>query len=244
MRDNGDGTLVLDLPRRRDDSGHVASAQIIPFPGSRRATAATGLENATTERDITAVFNNVAAVLGPRCAAHAPSVFAALGALVGFATQQKLIAEGGAAWAQPNRAEHLDRFLLSEQPRDGSLWCKLRAAAAALGVQHLPDPNKLLDATLRCVGTTQFGLITLPLEYKLLQQPQASLQDLWAPLSVASTPSGVADLFGEACARRVAVEQRAVPPHVALRIVMQAALAMALIEPRVIPGAMVKPKGH
>ena len=110
----------------------------------------------------------------------------------------------------------------------------------------MPDPSKLLQSTLRCVGTTQFGLITLPLEYKLLQQPQSALLQLWAPLcrdlaSVSPSNQNLHRLFAAASARSVCLEHRSVPPHVALRIVMQAALAMALVEPRVIAGAAVKP---
>ena len=156
-----------------------------------------------------------------------------------------LLLKGGSAWAQPKRAEHLDRLLLSETPRDNSLWICLQTAAHTLGALHLPDPNTLLQATLRCVGTTQFGLITLPLEYKLLQQPQAALAEVWAPLCRDLSNEGVAmaampELFAQACARRIAADQRTVPPHVSVRIIMQSALAMALLEPRVIPGAALK----
>jgi hypothetical protein len=42
------------------------------------------------------------------------------------------------------------------------------------------------------------------------------------------------------CAERVVTARREVPPHVALRIVMQAALSMALVEPRLIRGAASK----
>ena len=201
---------------------------------------------ASGERAIAAVLGLLASTLDARSAAHAPTVLAALGALAGFAAQQKLMQEGGAVWAQPSRAEHLDRLLLSEVPRDASLWRTLQTSAHALGAQHLPNPNTLLDATLRCVGTTQFGLITLPLEYRLLQQPQAALAAVWVPVRNALVPAlaSVANLpgvFADACAQRIRSDVRAVPPHVALRIVMQAALAMALIEPRAIPGAATKP---
>ena len=250
MRDDRDGTIVLEAPQRRVTAdglvfGATGGANIIQFP-SRAGRDVQRSSQASGERAIAAVLDLLATTLDARSAAHPPTVLAALGALAGFAAQQKLMLEGGTVWAQPSRAEHLDRLLLSELPRDASLWRTLQTAAQALGAQHLPNPNTLLDATLRCVGTTQFGLITLPLEYRLLQQPQVALAAVWIPVrhALAPPPASAAHLpsvLADACASRIRSDARAVPPHVALRIVMQAALAMALIEPRAIPGAATKP---
>ena len=239
MRDDSQDLGVLELPSAR--AGVASGAVIIPFPTRAPLSPRQPAARITVvdPRDIELVLQRVTRELDLASAAHAPTQLAAHGALAGFAAQQMLLREGGSSWAQPKRAEHLDRLLLSESHRDGSLWFRLREAAAEVGAQHLPDPNKLLQATLRCVGTTQFGQLTLPLEYKLSQQPQSSLTRLW-PV-VASDVGGVApELFAAVCARRVVIDHRVVPPHVALRIVMQAALAMALIEPRIIPGSVVK----
>ena len=246
MRDERDGLSVHEAAR----SAAIAlpSATIIPFPG-RRVASPRNTTSAVDERAVNGVLEAVSSALAPRSAQHAPTLLATLGGMTGFAIQQMLLLEGGSVWAQPKRAEHLDRLLLSESQRDGSLWYALQTSAHALGVQHLPDPNTLLQATLRCVGTTQFGLITLPLEYRLLQQPQSTVCDVWAPVSRAVVQDGVspaqlATALVTACARRIALDQRAVPPNVGLRIVMQSALAMALIEPRTVPGAALKPLPH
>ena len=53
-------------------------------------------------------------------------------------------------------------------------------------------------------------------------------------------PAAWPRLMSAMCAERVVVARTEVPPHVALRIIMQAALAMALVDPRAIPGAALK----
>ncbi len=244
MRDERDGLLVLEGAAPGAVTA-LPSAIIIPFP-SRRMPVAGSSKSLADDGSVSAVSDAISVALAPASAQHAPTHLAALGGMAGFAIQQMLLLEGGHAWAQPKRAEHLDRLLLSESERDGSLWFALQRAAHAVGAQHLPDPNTLLQSTLRCVGTTQFGVITLPLEYKLLQQPQATLSGLWAPVSRAlvndrASSARLPNALVQACARRVALDQKFVPPHVALRIIMQAALAMALIEARTIPGAALKP---
>ena len=249
MRDERDG-LQNGQPNRSASSGvaGLEGAVIIPFP--RRSALTDGrMQRAVSDQHVGAAIDAVVLGMASRSAAHSPTVLAALGGLSGFAIQQMLLREGGVAWSQPRRAEHLDRLLLSEKVADASLWLQLRDAAHALGAHHLPDPNTLLQATLRCVGTTQFGLVTLPLEYKLLQQPQGMVADLWTGVSRALTDEGVSSaaltqVLIAACSRRVAKDSRIVPPHVALRILMQSALAMALIEPRVIPGATLKAQAN
>jgi hypothetical protein len=230
-----DLSLTLGKPR---DLSPVApgGATIIPFPVRfvrAPSNAAVPLLDAVTEG------------LEPKSRQHAPTMLAACGALAGFATQQALLLEGGSAWTQPVRAERLDTLLLSEASGDASLWWSLTMAAHTIGAQHLPDPRKLLASTLKCVGTSQFGQITLPLEYRLQEQPQTALVRLWARVRTVLdkgqvSPAMWARLMSAMCAERVVASKREVPPHVALRILMQAALAMALVEPRVVPGAALK----
>ena len=243
MRDESDGLQISQT-----SSGAHVGAIIIPFP-RRSPVTDMRAQRSGSEQHAAAALDAVMQVMPSKSGQHAPTLLAALGGLSGFAIQQMLLREGGNAWSQPRRAEHLDRLLLSEKRVDASLWFQLREAAHALGAHQLPDPNTLLQATLRCVGTTQFGLVTLPLEYKLIQQPQAMVVDLWAGVSRALSEdnlssASLAPALIAACCRRVASEARIVPPHVALRILMQSALAMALIEPRVIPGATLKTQAN
>ena len=242
MRDDRDGSLVIEATRGATSA--QPTAKIIPFP-SRRPSLSGSATTTADDRAAIAATEAICTTLSARNSQHGPTLLAAMGALCGFAIQQMLLLDGGLSWAQPKRAEHLDRLLLSETPRDSSLWFALQAAAHGIGAQHLPDPNTLLQATLRCVGTTQFGLVTLPLEYKLLQQPQATLCEIWASVSQTLRQDGVSaallpSTLIRACALCVAKEQRHVPAHVALRILMQSALAMALIEPRTVPGAALR----
>ena len=248
MRDDCE---LLTLPAGRATAAAPANpsgATVIPFPSGTARRPARPVATAVTAAAISRVTDLVTSALEPRSAGHPPTHLACLGALAGFAAQQSLLVAGGAAWVQPARAGHLDRLLLSETPSDASLWHALRGAAHGVGAQHLPDPQKLLAATLRCVGTTQLGRITLPLEYRLHEQPQSTLVQLWPRMSgclEALQMPAVAwpRLLADAAARRVVLEHSHIPPHVALRVVMQSALAMALVEPRVIPGAATKPGG-
>ncbi len=229
MRDDTPLMLTKDQPGR-------ATAQIIAFPV--RTMRASGSRNAD-------VATAIAAGLDQRSQPHAPTLLAASGALAGFAVQQEILLEGGSAWAQPMRATRLDNLLLSDAAKDASLWWTLCVAAHELGAQHLPDPKSLLASTLKCVGTSQLGQITMPLEYRLNEQPQTALVRLWARTRTMLDDAGVksADwprVMAALCAERVIVARRDVPAHVALRVVLQAALGMALIEPRLIPGAALK----
>ena len=220
-------------------------ANVILFP-SRQTRARQPVGVQITAQAVTSTFDLIATRLPPDCAGHAATRLAAVGAVAGFAAQQSLLLAGGLAWAQPARNGHLDRLLMSDGATDASLWYALRTSAHALGTRHLPDPQKLLEATLRCVGTTQLGRITLPLEYRLIEQPQPLLGLLWPAVragldELLVAPSAWPLLLARTAAQQVTMEPRRVPPHVALRIVMQAAIAMALIEPRGIQGAAVKP---
>ncbi len=238
-----DSRLLTDALMRDDlslmpstDVTPRTGATIIQFP-ARRAPSVRS--NSAT------VFDAVTEGLEPKSRLHAPTLLAASGALAGFAAQQALLLEGGQSWAQPMRAKRLDHLLLSAEPADASLWWALSIAAHELGAQHLPEPHKLLASTLKCVGTSQFGQITLPLEYKLNEQPQAALGRLWTRVRTVLDdgcvkPAAWPRLMATMCAERVVAARREVPPHVALRILMQSALAMALVEPRAIPGAALK----
>jgi hypothetical protein len=217
-------------------AGLRPSAEIIPFPVRNLRPARSSSAN---------IAAAIAEGLEPRSRQHAPTLLAASGALAGFAAQQALILEGGSSWAQPMRASRLDHLLLSTDPKDASLWWTLCVAAQELGAQHLPEPQVLLASTLKCVGTTQFGQITLPLEYKLKEQPQSALARLWPRVCATldespAKPPAWPRLMATICAERVVTARREVPAHVALRIVMQSALAMALVEPRLIHGAALK----
>ena len=233
-------------PISRPDAG--LGTNIIQFPARMpyRPDTRYGSSKPDAWDAVATLITTVADGHDARAPLHRPSTLAAMGALAGFAAQQTLLLGGGSGWLQPNRATHLDRLLLSDNPTDASLWHGLRDTAHALGVRHLPDPGKLLAATLRCVGTTQLGVITLPLAHRLNEQPQTSLTRHWARVRTGFDLAGLKPpawppLTAAACVRRVIMDQRQVPPHVAVRIVLQSAIAMALIEPRLIPGAAVKP---
>ena len=169
----------------------------------------------------------------------------ALGGIAGFAAQQSLLLQGGATWGQPMRAAHLDRLLVSTAPDCDSLWHHLQQAANLSGPTKLPDPAKLLTATQRCIGTTQLGVITLPPQHRLSEQPQTGLTRLWARVRSVLDDAGTdardwPKITSRAVALHLTAARQNVPIHVAVRIAMQAALAMALIEPRHIPGAAVR----
>ena len=222
----------------------ATSATILHFP-TRITPRPITLEPASGDA-VAALLAAVIAAQDHRIANHRPTLLASVGAVAGFAAQQSLLLDGGHRWLQPNRAKHLDRLLLSADPTHASLWRGLQQTATGLGVKHLPNPGKLLEATLRCVGTNQFGVIILPLNYRLVEQPQTTLLRVWAQTRNHfdrrdEKPAAWPSLAFSACTRRIVMDQRQVPPHVAVRIIMQSALAMALIEPKLIPGAALKP---
>lgn len=174
-----------------------------------------------------------------------PSTLAVLGGIAGFAAQQSLMLRGNPYWGQPMRAAHLDRMLISDKSEHASLWLRVREMALSMGQTRLPDPGRLLVATQKCVGTNQLGVITLPPQHRLTEQPQTGVTRLWARVRSALDDQKVEPYLWPGIAARAAAEQLAlsggkVPIHVAVRITMQAALGMALIEPKQIPGAALR----
>lgn len=174
-----------------------------------------------------------------------PSSLAVLGGIAGFAAQQSLMLRGNPYWGQPMRAAHLDRMLISDKSEHASLWLRVREMALSMGQTRLPDPGRLLVATQKCVGTNQLGVITLPPQHRLTEQPQTGVTRLWARVRSAFDDHAVEPYLWPGIAARAAAEQLAlsggkVPMHVAVRITMQSALGMALIEPKQIPGAALR----
>ncbi len=240
------GAIIIQFPViRRPVPKPDAKGAAIPAASSQASAAIHTLrhtDHASLAADLIALVAHAAA---ERTAPSGPTTLGALGAVAGFAAQQSLLLRGPTHWHQPMRAAHLDRILVSDAAADMSLWHQLKAATALQGTTQLPDPKKLLAVTQKCLGTNQFGVITLPPAHRLAEQPQTGLIRLWARVRDAFDAARIPPdqwpvICNRAAAAAVAGDLTQVPLHVAVRIIMQAALAMALVEPRQIPGAAVK----
>ena len=186
----------------------------------------------------------------------ATTSLATLGGIAGFAAQQSLLVRGPSHWTQPMRAEHLDRLLVANEAVFGgtpgpsgsalpSLWMRLKDAAGPAAADRLPNPIQFLAAAQKCVGTSQLGVITLPPQHRLAEQPQTGLTRLWARARQSFDANGVdcahwPAVTAAAAATPIPLTAGRVPLPVARRLVMQSALSMALIEPRQIPGAALR----
>ncbi|MEQ1649713.1 MAG: hypothetical protein ABL898_14105 [Hyphomicrobiaceae bacterium] len=244
-----------------DTDASPASAVIIRFPIVRRPIPSADAQPVAPRTATTAELHTLRHVDNASLAADlitlvlratadktefsGPTTLGALGAVAGFAAQQSLLLRGPTLWHQPMRAAHLDRMMVSDAATDMSLWHQLKAATATHGTTQLPDPKKLLAVTQKCLGTNQFGVIILPPAHRLSEQPQTGLIRLWARVRDAFDAGRIPPetwpvICSRAAAAAIAGDLTKVPVHVAVRIIMQAALAMALVEPRQIPGAAVK----
>lgn len=178
---------------------------------------------------------------------HAESLLCALGALAGYACQ--------ASVRQRNLAQGLaeDAGLVTIETRNGSkyfygdavnsplaesrysVWGLAAAAAQKSGCQTLPDLAAMFSHSMNTIGSAEFGLLRLPLRQSPADQPLNYLKALWPNLlptirMLCPHPAHWPIMFGLAIQDAIHGGKTVIDPCIALRIVMESAIAMSKVD--------------
>ena len=185
---------------------------------------------------------------------HCETLLTATGAIAGYAIQQSLwegmIKPGKMAIAQVFKVietgsgeafffgDALDNMLVSPDPKHQSLWRAISPAAVAQGGENLPEMASLLRHCNATMGTTQFGLPRLPDDHLPNMAPRTALNRLWrgARLLLAlSDPVIWPQHMAQVTHRLMHAMKDSISADLALKLVMEAAVPMARVDPTTVP---------
>jgi hypothetical protein len=184
--------------------------------------------------------------MGSSRGVHVESLLAVCGALAGHACQASLRARSRAAGQAETAGLHLVRtaeggaFLVGEglcqllfnDPY--STWGLAAGAASQAGCATLPDPAALWRHGMESLGDEVFGVPVVPSLHQPTAESLASLPDLWPALlplarRLCPDPAEWPILFGLVAQKAITMGKGVIDPCIALRIVMDTAIASAMV---------------
>jgi hypothetical protein len=177
---------------------------------------------------------------------HAESLLAVIGALAGQAAQASLRARAVAEGRSPSApfqtvrtgdgrsfviGEELARALAEDRL---SPWSLVAGEAQHAGCRDLPDLGELFAHGIRSLGSERFGVPEVPDRHQPLPGALSCLPELWPrlfPLArlFCPDPAQWPVLFGLAAQQVLAMAAEVIDPCIALRIVMDTAIANAKV---------------
>ncbi|KEF41889.1 MAG: hypothetical protein ER33_09085 [Cyanobium sp. CACIAM 14] len=186
---------------------------------------------------------------------HVESLLAVCGALAGQACQASLLARARATGhTEPPGLHRVDTrdgssFLVGDPLLQGlfndshALWSLAAAAAQQAGCTDLPDPAALWRQGMDSMGREDFGVPQVPAAHQPSPDSLQSLPSLWPallPLAQRLCPDPVEwpVLFGLLVQKAITMGREVIDPCLALRIVMDTAVASAM---KVVPGTLEPP---
>jgi hypothetical protein len=211
-----------------------------------------------------AVGRSIAAVLMARQIRqggqiHAETVLTEIGALAGFAAQMSIrkgvIEPQG---LEPNAllveivTKNDEKYYFSDllnwilfENLDAppySIWAYVRDAVPERSKDLLPDVPEIVGRAARTIGTTQFGVPHVPAAHMPQTTARAALQANWRAVQrelvvTGRDPSDWPYDLASAAQWQMLTSRERLPPPVAARIVMEAAIPMSKIDPLTVPGA-------
>ncbi|WP_216900151.1 hypothetical protein [Synechococcus sp. CCY 9618] len=189
---------------------------------------------------------------------HVESLLAVCGSLAGQACQASLRARARAAGREETAGLHVvgtgdgGTFLVGEGlvgmlfNDPFATWSLAAGAAQQAGCTDLPDPTDLWRHGMATLGHETFGVPRVPDPHRPSQESLQQLPSLWpAVLPVARElcpdPAAWPILFGLVAQKAITLGRDVIDPCVALRIVMDTAVASAMV---VLPGGpAAEPRG-
>jgi hypothetical protein len=229
------------------------------LPGSRRI-APNLIELGKGETDPAGGTDRIVRFLldayGDKHGVNAETVLSAAGALAGFAAQEAiwegLVRPGKIASAQALvRVETksgetyffgdlLNTIVTSTQEGHLSIWSLAAGAAVKLGAQSLPRLEPIFAHCSETVGTPAFGVPVLPSNLALKELPRQALRH-WPHIKSILLSAGVQPLhwpleIGRAAQFLILQVNNALPADIGALVVMQAAIPMSKVDPRMVPG--------
>lgn len=195
---------------------------------------------------------------------HTETVLTTLGALAGFSVQMALREEPEDVVGMPEARRFVpvetksgDRYFFGDLINDGlfgdgsntmSVLALTTGAAQAAGARELPDFKEIVKHVTMTVGSDGFGRLTVPSRHTPDLQPIELLNRFWNPIRNLLANSVQRPLHWPmtlALAGQITiVEARTViDPALAFRIVMEAAIMMAKVDPDRIHRARFRSSG-
>jgi hypothetical protein len=123
-----------------------------------------------------------------------------------------------------------------------SIWSYVAGTVPNPGADTLPDIIEMVRHAARTVGTREFGILRLPAAHRPRRPPRRALNQTWQltyPLLRDAGRPPVDWPFDLALAaqRLMLMCRDTLPPRLAATIVMEAAIRMAKVDPKTVPGA-------
>lgn len=178
---------------------------------------------------------------------HVESLFCALGALAGYACQANLREQAIARGMNPNAPFQVAKTAngksyyfgdpLNSALAEGklSVWSLAAGAAQHNGATSLPDINEIFQRTASNIGSGKFGIPNAIPGHAAGELPDAYLRSLWPALlpivkKMAGDPMLWPLVYSFAIQEAMDMAKNTIPPHIALAIVMEAAIPMSKVE--------------
>jgi len=185
---------------------------------------------------------------------HCETALTVVGALGGYAAQQAiwegmvkpgLLAKEKAFMVVRTTSgeafyfgDAINMALASTGPKVASFWSLVGGGAQSAGARQLPDIAEIVKHCAETVGTEAFGIPRLPPQYMPKPTPRRALNECWPHVHamLKATPPGTwAMQLGVVAQRLIAQMKDVVPPEMAAKILMEAAVPMSKVDPKTVP---------
>jgi len=185
---------------------------------------------------------------------HCETALTVVGALGGYAAQQAiwegmvkpglLTKEKAFTVARTTSGEEfyfgdaINMALASTGPKIASFWSLVGGGAQSAGARQLPDIAEIFKHCAETVGTEAFGIPRLPPQYMPKPTPRRAVNECWPHVygMLKATPPGTWAMQLGVVAQRLIVEMKdVVPPEMAAKILMEAAVPMSKVDPKTVP---------
>ncbi|MCE3233205.1 MAG: hypothetical protein K0R98_1462 [Rickettsiaceae bacterium] len=120
-----------------------------------------------------------------------------------------------------------------------SVWSMVAGAAQSVGSNKLPDICEIAQYVASSVGSDNFGKLRVIEEHQPQEQPIESLKKHWPSMYTQINSYNADQLFlgwhfGLAAQKLIVMTKDVLDPDLAVKIVMESAVAMAKIDPKII----------
>ncbi len=185
---------------------------------------------------------------------HCETALTVVGALGGYAAQQAIwegmvkpglitkekafMVVGTASGEEFYFGESINLALASTGPNIASFWSLVGGGAQSAGAKQLPDIVEIFKHSAETVGTEAFGVPRLPPQYMPKPTPRRALNECWPHVygMLKATPPGTWAMQLGVVAQRLIVQMKdVVPPEMAAKILMEAAVPMSKVDPKTVP---------
>ena len=189
---------------------------------------------------------------------HCETVLTVVGALGGYAAQQAIwegmvkpglitkekafMVVGTESGEEFYFGDAINMALASTGPNIASFWSLVAGGAQSVGARQLPDIAEIFKHAAETVGTEAFGIPRLPPRYMPKPTPRRALNECWPHVHAmlkATTPGTWAMQLGVVAQRLIAQMKDVVPPEMAAKILMEAAVPMSKVDPKTVPTSPV-----